>query len=113
VRATDSVKPGSVCLQNFISGFEAYCTAVIHEMEDHRSKRVRNVEDYLALRRNTSGVAPTLSIIEFGLDLPMDVLQYPTVASLTECAINLIAIVNVRWFIYSRVSVFNLFFFRT
>jgi hypothetical protein len=69
-------------------------------MEDHRIKRVRNVEDYLALRRDTCGVASTLSIIEFGLDLPADVLRHPIVASLTEGAVKLIGIINVRRFTY-------------
>ena len=95
-RAISSVEPDSACLRNFISEFDAYTSAVISEMEDHRTKRVRNVEDYLALRRDTCGVASTLSIIEFGLDLPADVLRHPIVASLTEGAVKLIGIINVR-----------------
>lgn len=94
-RAIDSVEQGSTCLQNFITEFEAYIVAVTRESEDQDIKHVRNVKDYLALRRDTSGAAPALSILEFGLDLPQDVLRHPVVASLTEDAINLIAIVNV------------------
>lgn len=93
-RAIDSVEQGSTCLQNFITEFEAYIVAVTRESEDQDIKHVRNVKDYLALRRDTSGAAPALSILEFGLDLPQDVLRHPVVASLTEDAINLIAIVN-------------------
>jgi Delta6-protoilludene synthase len=81
-------------------------------MEDHRMKRIRNVEGYLALRRDTCGVASTLSIIEFGLDLPEDVLRHPIVANLTEGAVKLIGIINVRCFIYFASSQRSIIFFK-
>jgi Delta6-protoilludene synthase len=95
VRAVSTVEPGSACLHNFVSEFDAYTAAVIRGMEDHRGKSVRNVTDYLALRRDTCGVASTLAIVEFGLDLPDHVLKHPIVVSLREGAIKLIGIINV------------------
>ena len=95
-RAVGTVEPGSACLHNFVAEFDAYTRAVIEEMEDHRAKSVRNVADYILLRRDTCGVASTLAIIEFGLDLPDYVLRHPVVVSLREGAIKLIAVINVR-----------------
>ena len=108
--AIDSVEPGSSCLQNFISEFDAYTAAVAREMNDHRMKHIRNVEDYLTLRRDTCGVAPSLAIIESGLDLPADVLHHPVVANLTKGAIKLIGTINVRYIVHVANSVFNFFF---
>lgn len=114
VRAVSTVEPDSACLHNFVSEFDAYSAAVIREMEDHRTKSVRNVADYLALRRDTCGAAPSLVIIEFGLDLPDYVLKHPVVASLREGAIKLIAIINVcRAYFTTQSSCVKKFFFRT
>ena len=108
VRAMNTVEPGSACLHNFVSEFDAYTTAVIFEMEDHRAKSIRSVVDYLILRRDTCGVASTLAIIEFGLDLPDHVLNHPVIVSLREGAIKLIGIINVcRVYFTMRSSCVN------
>jgi hypothetical protein len=96
MRAKDTASSDFACLDRFILEFDAFTAAVVKEAGDHGSKRVRDVEDYIDLRRDTSGVGATLAIIEFGLKLPTDVLQHPTVASLTADAIKLISLINVR-----------------
>lgn len=83
------------CLQHFISGFDAYTSAVVVEAEDRYNCHVRNIKDYLTLRKDTAACKPTLSIVEFGLGLPDEVLQHPVVAALTDSASELIGVTNV------------------
>lgn len=58
------------------------------------------MEDYLTLRRDACGGKSTLALIEFGLDLPEEVMQHATVQSLTRVAVELIIVVNVRVFTF-------------
>jgi hypothetical protein len=68
---------------------------VTQEAHDRAERRIRSLEDYMDLRRNTSGARPTVTLIEFGLDLPEFVTSHPTMASLREQAVDLIVLVNV------------------
>jgi len=74
---------------------EAYVHAVTEEAEDRMHNRVRPLEDFLRLRRLTCGGAPTFGFLEFGLDLPNEVICHPTLVSLTKEGIDLLLIVNV------------------
>lgn len=95
IRANKTADGDPASLDRFIREFDAYTAAVVKEAGDHGSKRVRNIKDYIRLRQDTSGVGATLAIIEFGLKLPTDVIENPTVASLTADAIKLISLINV------------------
>lgn len=95
VRACKTADDDPAAVDHFIREFDAYTMAVVKEAEDHGSKRVRNIKDYIALRQDTSGVGATLSIIEFGLKLPSNVTQHEIVTSLTADAIKLISLINV------------------
>jgi len=92
------VDSDSSCLQHWISGIDDYATAVVVEADDRANIIVRGVEDYLALRIDTAGPRATLAIIEFGLNLPDEILQSPIIAALTESASVLIAVINVCLF---------------
>jgi hypothetical protein len=72
-----------------------YLNAVAEEAEDRVHNRVRPVENYLRLRRDTCGARPTLVLFEFGLDLPNEVILHPMLVSLTQDAVDLIILVNV------------------
>jgi len=95
-RAQDFAPTGSPCFQHFIDTSEAYFNAVTQEARDRKAGRIRNVDDYLTLRRDSCGAKPTLALIEFGLDLPEEVMQHPGVQALTRTAVDLIILVNVR-----------------
>jgi len=68
---------------------------VVEEAEDRAHSRIRPIQDYLRLRRDTCGARPTLTLIEFGLDLPNEVTNHSTFVSLTQDAVDLIILVNV------------------
>ncbi|KDR78286.1 hypothetical protein GALMADRAFT_266794 [Galerina marginata CBS 339.88] len=93
-RASTLAKPGSPCFEHFIATSETYLHAVTQEAEDRASERIRSVDDYLDLRRDTCGARPTLAFIEFGLELPAEVTSHPVIVSLTEAAVDLIILVN-------------------
>jgi len=88
------VAPDAPCLKHFISGFDAYTAAVVVEADDRFNGHVRSVKEYLSLRKDTAACKPTLSVIEFGLDLPDEYLQHPVVAALMDSASELIGVTN-------------------
>ncbi|CAA7262204.1 unnamed protein product [Cyclocybe aegerita] len=93
-RALAMAPAGSPCFEHFITTSETYLRAVTQEAEDRANKRVRKVDDYLRLRRDTCGARPTLALIEFGLNLPNEVVRHPSLVALTEAAVDLIILVN-------------------
>lgn len=68
---------------------------MIQEAEDRKTKHVRPVMDYLQLRRETFGAQAILCLLEFGLELPEEVLSHPVMKSITLAAMDLLCIINV------------------
>lgn len=107
-RALSLAKPGHSCIEHFVDGFEDYVYAVVQETNDKASGRLRTVQDYLKLRRGTTSSKSIFALIEFGLDLPDNVLSHPVVKRLTEGAADICAITNVslirlkKSYLYSR-----------
>lgn len=92
---TTIVGADAPCVQRFLSNFDDYVFSVAQEAEDRSKNHLRNVEEYLALRRHTCAASVVFSLIEFGLDLPIYVLEDPIISSLTRTAVDLILVVNV------------------
>ncbi|KAF5327419.1 hypothetical protein D9619_004694 [Psilocybe cf. subviscida] len=67
---------------------------MIQEADDRAEDRIRGVEEYLVLRRDTCGAKPSFSFFGLGLNLPAEVFEHPLVISLTERAANLVAMTN-------------------
>lgn len=68
---------------------------MIQESEDRESKRVRPIDDYLQLRRETFGAQATIALLGFGLEIPEDVLSHPVMESMLLAAMDLLCITNV------------------
>lgn len=96
LRATDFVPHGSSCLTHFVEEWDAYTAAVVWEADDRTRRIYRTFEEYLQIRRLSSGCLPSFTLCEFGLDLPEDVMHHPLLAELRQQATDLIAIGNVR-----------------
>jgi len=90
-------RPGSACFERFVACSETYLHAVTQEAHDRADRKIRCIEDYMILRRDTCGARPTLALIEFGLDLPEEVTSHPVMVSLLNCAVDLIICVNVSY----------------
>lgn len=94
-RALALTTPGSACIRHFVEGFDLYMKSMIQEAEDRETKRVRPVEEYLQLRRETFGAQATIALLGFGLELPEEVLSHPVIQSMTLAAMDLLCITNV------------------
>jgi hypothetical protein len=81
-------------LHQFILDFEAYAISMIQEADDRAEDRIRGVEEYLVLRRDTCGAKPSFSFFGLGLNLPEEVFEHPLMVSLTERAADLVAMTN-------------------
>ncbi|TLD37531.1 hypothetical protein E2P81_ATG04343 [Venturia nashicola] len=93
-RANKQVNPNSTCLKHFIHDFDLYTAAVVTEAEDRNHRVYRTFEEYLAIRRDSSGCYPSFVIHEFGLDLPEEIYLHPRLKRLREQATDLIALGN-------------------
>ena len=83
------------CVSRFIRDFDLYMKSMRQEAEDREKKRVRAVDDYLQLRRETFAAQASLSFLSFGLELPEEVLSHPVMQTMTIAAMDLICISNV------------------
>ncbi|KAF8987524.1 isoprenoid synthase domain-containing protein [Cyathus striatus] len=94
-RALKFASPGDNCLETFITTMKEYLQAVVEEADERNNPGyVQSIADYLVLRRGASGSKPTLSLFEFGLHLPNDVMQHPVVSQITRDVAELIFLVN-------------------
>ena len=95
IRASSIVSPDAHCLDHFIRDFDTYTAAVVREADDRSKRRYRTFEDYLSIRRDSSGCLPSFALCEFGLYLPEEAFHHPMMSALREQATDLIAIGNV------------------
>ena len=94
-RTLSVVGEDPAAVERFISDFDAYTNSIILEAEDRATGRLRTVNDYLTLRRDTCGAKPTFSFFSLGLNIPNTVFDNPLMMSLIVDATNLIIITNV------------------
>jgi len=87
--------PEDTCVNRFIKGFDVYMKSMIKEAEDRENKRVRTVDDYLQLRRETFAAQASISFLSFGLELPEEVLLHPVMQNLTLASMDILLIINV------------------
>jgi len=87
--------PKDTCVSRFTKGFDVYMKSMIKEAEDWENKRVRTVDDYLQLRRETFAVQASVSFMTFGLELPEEVLLHPVIQTLTVASMDILFIINV------------------
>ncbi|KAI0060237.1 terpenoid synthase [Artomyces pyxidatus] len=84
-----------------VDAFRRYTEAVVVEATDRDISRVRNIEEYLRLRRYTVAVELCFVPVEFAMDLPDEVILHPTVVKLSKLVIDVIIFDN-DLFSYNR-----------
>jgi hypothetical protein len=70
----------------------------VAQQSSHRAKRILpDLESYVPLRRDTSGCKPCFALIEYaaGIDLPIEVVEHPTICALEEATNDLVTWSNV------------------
>ncbi|KZT34976.1 putative terpene cyclase [Sistotremastrum suecicum HHB10207 ss-3] len=80
--------------ERFIEQFCDYLDAVVLEAHDRDDDNVRDFEEYLAVRRDTGAVRPSIWIAECAAGVPEHILNHETLLTLTTCAVDLIIISN-------------------
>ena len=78
---------------------EEYFESVVQESIDKKDRRVLDVKSYVDARRRTSGVKPSFSIYELGLNIPDEVMMHPTIQEMFIAAVDMVAFCNVSIFI--------------
>ncbi|KAF8652582.1 hypothetical protein AX16_004335 [Volvariella volvacea WC 439] len=82
-------------LQRFIQECDVYTAAVVKDITTNRPrKRPSGMSEYLEHRRPLSGARPMLAVLEFGLELPPEILDHPVVKGLADNAVDMICMIN-------------------
>ncbi|KAF9237777.1 isoprenoid synthase domain-containing protein [Melanogaster broomeanus] len=87
---------GPKCTERFIHTMDLYFIAVAKQVEDRANGHIPDLESYIALRRDTSGVRPCCALIEYaaGIDLPDEVQAHPVIIGMEEAANDLVSWAN-------------------
>ncbi|KAG5338164.1 hypothetical protein C0989_008111 [Termitomyces sp. Mn162] len=80
--------------RRFIEALDEYTTAVVEEAHDRAQSSIRNVDDYIILRRSTAAINATFMPIQFTLDLPDEVFEDPVIRRLTDVCRDLSILMN-------------------
>lgn len=91
-KALEFTSPSSA--KRFVRNFGEYTDAVAQEAEDRDEGRIRNLKDYLDLRRGTIGVRPSFDFFLLSEDLPDSVIEHPHIERLVLGAIDMTILAN-------------------
>ena len=95
---TRFIAEGSLGSQKrFVHGMGLFLEGITIQARSGATGVILDLEDYIILRRDTSGLKPCWALIEYagGLDLPEEVLEHPIVQSLEEATNDLVSWSNV------------------
>ncbi|KAG9318942.1 terpenoid synthase [Chiua virens] len=84
----------AVSQTRFIQAMDEYLESVVQESIDKKERRILDVERYIDARRRTSGVKPSFSIYELGLDIPDEVMSHPAIQEMILAATDMVAFCN-------------------
>ncbi|KAI1797175.1 terpenoid synthase [Ganoderma leucocontextum] len=79
---------GPGCTRRFIETMDLFFRAVAQQARDRARGDVPSLEEYIALRADTSGCKPCFALIEYaaGIDLPDEVVAHPVIRALEDAA---------------------------
>ncbi|KAG6888070.1 hypothetical protein C0992_009726 [Termitomyces sp. T32_za158] len=78
-----------------IKSLESCMNAIVQEVQDRALDHVRDIGEYLPLRRETLGAKLAFSVLEFQLNLPGKVFEDPVIQRLTDACLDLIILSNL------------------
>jgi len=84
--------------KRLIATFDDTVKALVQQAVDRSKLRIRDVQSYMDLRRDTVGVKPSFALLEQGLDIPDEVMEHPTIKDMTTASIEIIFLTNVSDF---------------
>ncbi|KAG6867460.1 hypothetical protein C0993_002527 [Termitomyces sp. T159_Od127] len=77
-----------------VKSLEAYTISVVQQAQDRALDYVRDIDEYLPVRRRTIGVKPAFVVLEFCLNLSDQILEDPIIQRLTNVCVDLIILSN-------------------
>ncbi|KAJ7831641.1 terpenoid synthase [Mycena leptocephala] len=80
--------------RRFTDTFQLYLNSVVQQADDRNSSRIRDVNSYFDVRRDTIGAKPSFTINEIHMNLPDEIITHPVVAKLTSLCIDALIIGN-------------------
>jgi hypothetical protein len=78
----------------FLDAFQRYTDAVVKRNSDKDHHRVRGVEEYFTLRRETIAYKTVFALYLIDIDLPDEVLNHPHILLLEQAALDMMIISN-------------------
>ncbi|KAI9447578.1 terpenoid synthase [Lactarius indigo] len=81
-------------LKRFIKASSACAQAMAQRAADKRHKRIRSVEEYFDIRRDSIGARPAFALIEMDMSLPKEAVNHPVIEEMTILAIDMIILDN-------------------
>jgi len=81
------------CQKRFTHTMDLFFKAVTIQARDRATRDIPDLEDYIAIRRDTSACRPCWALIEYayGLDLSDEVMEHQIIQSLDEVANDLVS----------------------
>ena len=79
---------------------DLFFKAVTIQARDRAAGVIPDLEDYVVMRRNTSGCKPSWALIEYanGLDLPDEVMEHQVIQNLDDATNDLVTWSNVKFY---------------
>jgi hypothetical protein len=68
--------------------------SVVQQAIDRTNNRIRDIDSYFEVRRDTVGAKSSFAICELYMNLPDTVMDHPVIMKLTELCIDMIIIGN-------------------
>ena len=70
---------------------------MVQEVADRAHKHIRGIQDYLEVRRDTSGAKPCFALLELDMNLPDEAIHHPVIEELYIISIDMILLGNVGY----------------
>ncbi|KAI9457169.1 terpenoid synthase [Boletus coccyginus] len=84
----------AVSQKRFIQSVDEYLESVVQESIDKKNRHILDIKSYIDARRRTSGVKPSFSIYELGLDIPDEVMAHPAIQEMILATVDMVAFCN-------------------
>lgn len=88
---------GPGCQQRLMSTLDTYFQAIMQQASDRGSRNIPDLEEYILLRRDTSGCKTGFAFIEYAanIDLPDEVIEHPIIKAMADSTNDLVSWANV------------------
>ncbi|KAF9072640.1 terpenoid synthase [Rhodocollybia butyracea] len=80
--------------RRFIEVYQAYVNSIIQQAIDRADNHIRDVNSYFQVRRDTIGVKPSFTLLEFTMDIPDEIMEHPVIHEFTMGCVDMLIIQN-------------------